>query len=209
MYPYPSPYGRWARPRRLTPWNETLDLLISWAALTIAFGASGIIKGDLTRLGVAAAAVATAFVGHELAHRYVARHYGMAAAYKANYSFLAFTVAIALITAKSFGTPFVFAAPGAVVVMPLFTPPNPRYMMLVAAAGPATNLGIGAALAVASKAMPPPIGAYLYVIGNINIWIGLFNLIPVPPLDGWQIMRASITTWASLMAIAVALFVAL
>ena len=209
MYPYPRTYGPWRRPRRLTPWNEVLDLLISWAALTLAFGAGALMRGDLKLLGAAALAVATAFVGHELAHRAVARHYGMAAAYKANYFFLAFTVAIALITAKLVGTPFVIAAPGAVVVMPLFGPPHPYVSMLIAAAGPLTNEVIGVAAIVASYAVSPAIAPYLALVGRVNLWIGFFNLLPIPPMDGWQVMRYSITAWASMTVLALALLIAL
>ncbi len=209
MYPYPSPYGPRRRPRRLTPWNEALDLIISWAALTLAFGAGALIRGDIRLLGAAALAVGTAFVGHELAHRAVARHYGMAAAYKANYPFLAFTLALALITAKYAGTPFVIAAPGAVVVMPLFGPPHPYVSMLIAAAGPLTNEAIGAAAVVASYALPPAIAPYLALVGRVNLWLGFFNLLPIPPMDGWQVMRYSLTAWASMIVLALALLIAL
>lgn len=209
MYPYPIPRGPWRRPRRLTPWNEALDLIISWAALTLAFGAGALIKGELMLLAVAGLAVATAFVGHELAHRAVARHYGMVATYKANYTFLAITVAIALVTAKYAGTPFVIAAPGAVVVMPVFGPPHPFVNMLIAASGPLTNEVIGVAAIAASYAVSPAIAPYLALIGRVNLWIGFFNLLPIPPMDGWQVMRYSITAWASMMILALALMIAL
>lgn len=209
MRPYPGPYGRWWRPRRLTPWNEVLDLLVSWAVLTLAFGAGAIMRGDLIFLGAAAVAVATAFVGHELAHRYVARRYGMAAAYRANYVFLAFTLAIAFITAKYAGTPFVIAAPGAVVVIPLLGPPHPYVSMLVALSGPLTNEVIGVVSVVASYAANPAIAPYLLLVGRVNLWLGFFNLLPIPPMDGWQVMRYSITVWASVTVLALALLMVL
>lgn len=208
MYPYPSPYGP-RRARRLTPWNELLDLLISWAALTLAFGAGALIRGDVRYLAASALAVATAFVGHELAHRTVARRYGMLAAYKANYYFLAFTVAIALVTAKYAGAPFVIAAPGAVVVMPVFGPPHPYVSMLIAAAGPLTNEVIGVAAVAASYAVSPAIAPYLLLVGRVNLWIGFFNLLPIPPMDGWQVMRYSLTAWAAMIVLALALLITL
>lgn len=78
---------------------------------------------------------------------------------------------------------------------------NPRYgMMAVAAAGPATNLvlaGLGAILlGILARGMAgPPEGllgfgllAIMYFIG-INIFLALFNLLPIPPFDGSHIVE--------------------
>lgn len=78
---------------------------------------------------------------------------------------------------------------------------NPRYgMMAVAAAGPATNLilaTIGAVLLglIAGGLTARPEGAFelflsgLYSFISINIFLALFNLLPIPPFDGSHIVE--------------------
>jgi Zn-dependent protease len=78
---------------------------------------------------------------------------------------------------------------------------NPRFgMMAVAAAGPATNLilaTVGAvALGLYAKAsggdgagLAGFVGASLYSFILINIFLALFNLLPIPPFDGSHIVE--------------------
>lgn len=78
---------------------------------------------------------------------------------------------------------------------------NPRYgMMAVAAAGPATNFvlaGIGAVLlGLLAKTMGNHAGAGAIFAGTslnffitINIFLAMFNLLPVPPFDGSHIVE--------------------
>ena len=78
---------------------------------------------------------------------------------------------------------------------------NPRYgMMAVAAAGPGTNLvlaGIGAVALglVATTLTLPPSGAAEWILTGlnyfivINIFLALFNLLPIPPFDGSHILE--------------------
>jgi Zn-dependent protease len=78
---------------------------------------------------------------------------------------------------------------------------NPRRdMMIVGAAGPAVNfllallaavlLGLAARLMVSTDAVIPDImaEAALTFIG-INVFLGLFNLLPIPPFDGSHIVQ--------------------
>lgn len=63
---------------------------------------------------------------------------------------------------------------------------NPkRDMIWVAAAGPLANFTLAALLSLIFKHYP--LGIFLYTI-YFNIGLGLFNLIPVPPLDGSKIL---------------------
>lgn len=82
---------------------------------------------------------------------------------------------------------------------------NPRFgMMAVAAAGPATNFLLAlvgaAALGIVSAAGEPGAlvmqGLYSFIL--INLFIGLFNLLPIPPFDGSHIIEGAMPPrWAA------------
>jgi Zn-dependent protease len=78
---------------------------------------------------------------------------------------------------------------------------NPRFgMMAVAAAGPATNLVLATLGAIALGLLARAIGgepgvaagfaiASLYLFIAINVFLALFNLLPIPPFDGSHIVE--------------------
>ena len=59
-----------------------------------------------------------------------------------------------------------------------------RDELLVALAGPVSNLILASLLAIVFRFIPVSI---IYVIAIINIYLAIFNLLPVPPLDGSKI----------------------
>ena len=86
-------------------------------------------------------------------------------------------------------------------------PERPRAEFLMAAVGPLTSLliGVGAALAGAALAsddfaraastseearVAGPIATLLLWLGPVNVFLGLFNLVPGFPLDGGRMLRA-------------------
>jgi len=102
---------------------------------------------------------------------------------------------LALVGAPVFG----WARPVPVVKQRL---DNPRFgMMAVAAAGPATNLAlallgaIALGLLVRAHAGVQPGAAAMFAAANlnnfllINIFLALFNLLPIPPFDGSHIVE--------------------
>lgn len=77
-----------------------------------------------------------------------------------------------------------------------------RDMLLVSLAGPATNLLLAAAAAVFARAAYATIeqggGTYAalplvvlvpFLFAMVNLFLGLFNLVPIPPLDGSAILE--------------------
>lgn len=90
------------------------------------------------------------------------------------------------------GSRFLFAWAKPVPVNPQYFRDRKNGMMLVAMAGPATNLAIALLLTgvlhAAGGFIPPFFTAALAWAALINIVLMVFNLIPVPPLDGSRIV---------------------
>ena len=70
-------------------------------------------------------------------------------------------------------------------------PPTPRAQILLSLSGPVCNL----ALAGVSYALWRALGVqawYVHVFASWNLLLGLFNLVPAPPLDGGEALRAAL-----------------
>lgn len=64
-----------------------------------------------------------------------------------------------------------------------------RDAALISLAGPAVNLILAAVLSLGLKFSPPSLfSLFLYPVILININLAIFNLLPVPPLDGAKIL---------------------
>jgi Zn-dependent protease len=91
-----------------------------------------------------------------------------------------------------------------VPVNPVYLRKGPRVGLgLVSAAGPLSNLVLAAIVAVPIRLrLPVPwsVVDLLLILISVNIGIGLFNLLPIPPLDGGSILQGILsiirTPWA-------------
>ena len=85
-----------------------------------------------------------------------------------------------------------------VPVNPLYLRRGPRVGMgMVAAAGPVSNLILAAMVAVPIRLglpLPWSLLNLLLILISVNISIALFNLLPIPPLDGASILRGILST---------------
>ena len=73
-----------------------------------------------------------------------------------------------------------------------------RKFMLIAAAGPASNLVLAVLAAVLLRVVPvsgrveeatlAPLAVLLYRVVGLNVLLAVFNMIPVPPLDGGNVV---------------------
>lgn len=90
------------------------------------------------------------------------------------------------------GSPIIFGAakPVPVNVFNLRSPK--RHMALVALAGPVSNLVLAAACAIPLRfgfiELSSPGGGFLFQVVVLNLVLAVFNLIPIPPLDGSKIL---------------------
>ncbi len=114
-------------------------------------------------------------VFHELAHSIIARHYG---------------IKVRKIILYPIG--------GVSEIEEI--PDNPSQEWRMAVAGPLTSLVFGVTLLIVSLAISPQLiskivafgvtGNLLFDLATLNIFLGLFNLIPAFPMDGGRVFRA-------------------
>ena len=183
--------------------QELNDLLWAWAAITLAFAIVLTVReiglGFTENLIVTGVTVGVAFLLHELAHKVVAQKYGCWA------EFRKFNFGLILAVGMSF-MGFIIAAPGAVMVSGFI---SKEQNGKVAAAGPLVNIvlailffGVGSLLPQLIVSVPALLSHIIFYGFFINAWLALFNMIPVPPLDGSKIIAWSLPVWIGIVAVA-------
>lgn len=188
--------------------RELKDLLLSLAALVVAF--SVLIGGrripGLEMIPIIALGVGTGFLLHEMAHKFVALHFGYMAEYRANMTGLLLAVVLSF-------AGFIFAAPGAVMIskprLPAeFYSQDPwgqaelakqlkNESLWISLAGPLTNILLSAAFFILLLISPP--GGIASRAGSfglmINLTLAAFNLLPFGPLDGKKVFESNRIVW--------------
>ena len=99
---------------------------------------------------------------------------------------------------------FIFAAPGAVMIVGNVTR---RENGIISAAGPLTNYVLAGLFFGISS-----LGGFwsIFSVGFfINIWLGLFNMIPFGNFDGRKIYQWNMPVWIAMVAFGIALMVVL
>ena len=143
--------------------------------------------------------IVLAFSAHEGAHRFMAIRLGAIAFFKK------WNLGLLLIIVSSL-VGSLFATAGAVQFTGIT---DESKIGKSALAGPATNLIIGTSVygiyLLGGFSSISLVGFLLINIFRINLWLGLFNMIPIPPIDGSKVFRWDLKIFVIVIVIAVVL----
>jgi len=123
-----------------------------------------------------------AVIVHELAHRTVAKAYGIEATFKA----WIFGLALTIIIATMFG--IIFAIPGGVVI----AGGTAAQMGMITLAGPMSNLALIPVFWAVKSAGFVAVGALGMFLCGV---LAFLNLIPINPLDGRKVLAWNDKVW--------------
>ncbi|MFH0713714.1 MAG: site-2 protease family protein [Candidatus Micrarchaeota archaeon] len=181
--------------------DEALHILISVITISLAFaivwtGSTEFDAKFLATTGMILLTVGVAFIFHELAHKFVAIHYGAYARYQM------WTLGLLFAVIMAFAVGFVFAAPGAVYVYGnhITREQNGK----ISLAGPMTNLILGVLFLILGLSFPAL--KEIAIMGSgVNFFLGAFNMIPMFPMDGSKVYAWNKLVWAATLLPLVAL----
>lgn len=193
--------------------EEVKDIAVSTLLLAFIFsydGLSSIFNPNMTYKYLLYLTIITlAFIPHELGHKFTAIHYGCKARYQIWWSGLKIAILLAIVT----GGRFVIAAPGAVMIYTMkkdiwgniHSAITKKQNAYISIAGPATNLIIAATMLLFTDKIIFLGNDLAASIGYINSFLAMFNLLPIPPLDGSKIYPWNKGIWLGLLIISVVL----
>jgi len=190
--------------------NEIKDIIIAWLGISLCFtlvlggyylfNLKNLINFSTTNffmlLIVSLVVTGTAFILHELAHKYSAIYFGAKA------QFIKWNTPLFLAIGIAFIIGFVFVAPGAVYVFGKRL--TRKENGIVSVAGPVINIilaGIFFLILNIVNTSSTIVMMTLTLGVLINLWIAFFNLIPIGPLDGKAIFLWNPFIWIILMII--------
>jgi len=129
---------------------------------------------------------APALIFHELAHKFTAIAYGFQATFHAAYPWLGIGLAL-----KMLNTGFIFFVPGYVSIGCAAQPCTiqPLASAIIAFMGPGLNLVLflGSWMLLKQKNLKNRTRILLYVTKQINMFLFIFNMLPIPMFDGFKV----------------------
>ncbi len=121
---------------------------------------------------------APAIILHELAHKFLALAFGLQALFHASYWGLGIGVFLRIIN-----SPFIFFVPGYVSIQG----GTALQSAMTAVIGPLMNLALFAGahfILTRKKTLTQKQAMILYLTKQINLFLFIFNMLPIPPFDG-------------------------
>ncbi len=185
--------------------TELVDIAKAWIALSFAFALlysgtyllggksfTNILTSNFVLVFLISLFTAgLGFLLHELAHKFVAQHYGCMAEFRAFDKMIYLAVGLAAVVG------WIFAAPGAVMISGTVTR---KENGIISIAGPATNFVLAGIFWFVAQFAP------IFTVGYfVNAWLGLFNLIPFGNFDGKKILAWSKAWWTGAVVVGVLL----
>ncbi len=215
-FSWQTPQAQYPNPRQGHVFSaiEIRDIFIAWIALGIAFAlalaggglvlvsSSGFTFSDIAFLvGISLLTVGPGFVFHELSHKFVAQRYG----YWAEFRMWPMGLILALLTSL---IGVIFAAPGATYISgtTITREENGR----ISIAGPAINLVISVLflpLLLFGGGLQTLAGSIGFIGFRVNSLLGVFNLLPIGPLDGAKVLSWNKVAWFAALIPLVAAFI--
>jgi len=130
-----------------------------------------------------------ALILHELGHKFVALGFGLDATFHAAYFWLIFGIVLKMLR---FG--FIFFVPAYVSIGNGAV--TPLASALIAFAGPGINLALFllAWALLKQKKMKKSTFIFLQVTKQINLFLFIFNMLPIPPFDGFKVYQGLFQT---------------
>jgi len=136
------------------------------------------------------------FMSHELAHKAIAKRYGLWAEFRLSTIGVAFT----LLSIPS--TLIKIVSPGAVMIAGAA---DRRTVGITALAGPVTSITLASFLLILSIF---PVGSFAIILvrgAALGAWIALLNLIPFSIMDGAKVFWWNKTVWATSFCVSIGL----
>ena len=168
---------------------EIRDISIAIAVLTAAFTiifcdwalfSSDFMVNMMWWIVVSFVLVIMSFMLHEMGHKFTAQRFGAWSEFRMYPTGLVLCLVMSVLG-------FLFAAPGAVYIRGYITDEMNGKISL---AGPAVNVVISVIAISSWLIIGDGLSASIFfLLGYMNAFLALFNMIPIPPLDGSKILK--------------------
>ena len=187
---------------------ELRDIAIAVAVLTASFTiifsrrwklfSADALQNTLWWILVSFILVMSSFILHELAHKFTAQRFGAWSEFRMYPAGLILCLVMSVVG-------FLFAAPGAVYIRGYITD---EMNGKIGAAGPAVNIGISAIALALWMVIPNGLSASIFfLLGYMNAFLAIFNMLPIPPLDGSKIYKWNPAVYIAMIVMAAVLLI--